>query len=249
MNPTPTPAATRAMIDCAGKASIAILRLNPASGTAAAPCRRAAGRSAEGRSPPARVPGRRVDSDCGARQVDGRPAGHVEWRCTDLLDRQVRVVQRRVNQTHVEVALTQCAFLLRPWSSRARRARRWATARGTARRSRDTRRKGRVPSPRACSCPISPRSVRSASAAASSICRSILRASARNAVARRGSATPSGCCGGQGAHPSACSSRRICWLIAGWLMWQRSAARPKCSSSASATKHSSPVRSTPPVNQ
>ena len=34
----------------------------------------------------------------------------MEWRRTDLLDRQARIVQRRVNQTHVEVPSSQCVF-------------------------------------------------------------------------------------------------------------------------------------------
>ena len=37
--------------------------------------------------------------------------------------------------------------------------------------------------------------------------------------------------------PSSRSSRRTCWLTAGWTMCSRSAARPKCNSSATATKY------------
>ena len=36
--------------------------------------------------------------------------------------------------------------------------------------------------------------------------------------------------------PSSASSRRICWLTAGWAIRSRSAARVKCASSATATK-------------
>jgi hypothetical protein len=35
----------------------------------------------------------------------------MERRRTDLLHRQTRIVQRRVNQTHVEVPAPQCVFL------------------------------------------------------------------------------------------------------------------------------------------
>ena len=62
------------------------------------------------------------------------------------------------------------------------------------------------------------------------------RARARGTPRRPRSARPCAGCAAAACAPTSSSSWRICWLSGGWDMCRRSAARRKCSSSATATK-------------
>lgn len=93
--------------------------------------------------------------------------------------------------------------------------------------------------------PASPRPARRAASTPASTCASVRRAASSStspaAVSRtRGRRVKS-------AHPTCCSSRRMLWLSGGCAIPSRSAARPKCCSSATATKYRSCRRSIPLV--
>ena len=85
------------------------------------------------------------------------------------------------------------------------------------------------------SLPYSPRAARRASSVAAST-------AARISRARSSSTSPAGASSTlrvvrySSGSPSSASRRRICWESGGWAMCRRAAARPKCRSSATATK-------------